>query len=161
MTLGYTSMDKVLIRKKDHGAPTKHLCGGPTLFPRALPGRRGRLRQRARRGRDRPMTKTSSPGQINLENPAPISARREHRQRHQLGQQRIQPLSPPAIYYSMSLLNNKRPGAWPVRCIRYTRYRRVKVYLSDLHKLEWLRFLGYSARYPLQARIRSGQAVPS
>jgi len=59
------------------------------------------------------------------------------------------------------LLNNKRPGAWPVRCIRYTRYRRVKVYLSDLHKLEWLRFLGYSARYPLQARIRSGQAVPS
>src|ERR1700683_2354753 len=67
MTLGYTSMDKVLIRKKDHGAPTKHLCGGPTLFPRALPGRRGRLRQRARRGRDRPMTKTSSPGQINLE----------------------------------------------------------------------------------------------
>jgi XapX domain-containing protein len=32
MTLGYTSMDKALIRK-DRAATTKHLCGGPTGLP--------------------------------------------------------------------------------------------------------------------------------
>jgi XapX domain-containing protein len=32
MTLGYTSMDRVLIRK-DRAATTKHLCGGPTGLP--------------------------------------------------------------------------------------------------------------------------------
>ena len=34
MTLGYTSMDRVLIRK-DRAATTKHLCGGPTGLPKA------------------------------------------------------------------------------------------------------------------------------
>jgi XapX domain-containing protein len=36
MTLGYTSMDKVLIRKKDQAATTKHLCGGPTGLPASI-----------------------------------------------------------------------------------------------------------------------------
>ena len=35
MTLGYTSMDRVLIRK-DRAATTKHLCGGPTGLPKAM-----------------------------------------------------------------------------------------------------------------------------
>jgi len=35
MTLGYTSMDRRLI-KKDRAATTKHLCGGPTGLPHAL-----------------------------------------------------------------------------------------------------------------------------
>jgi XapX domain-containing protein len=35
MTLGYTSMDKVLIRK-DRAATTKHLCGGPTGLPASI-----------------------------------------------------------------------------------------------------------------------------
>src|ERR1700739_4873924 len=35
MTLGYTSMDRVLMRK-DRAATTKHLCGGPTGFPKAM-----------------------------------------------------------------------------------------------------------------------------
>lgn len=35
MTLGYTSMDKVLIRK-DRAATTKHLCGGPTGLPQSM-----------------------------------------------------------------------------------------------------------------------------
>src|SRR6266852_1819714 len=34
MTLGYTSMDRVLIRK-NRAATTKHLCGGPTGLPNA------------------------------------------------------------------------------------------------------------------------------
>ncbi len=46
MTLGYSSMDRVLVRK-NQAATTKHLCGGPTGLPveleasapkRALPG---------------------------------------------------------------------------------------------------------------------------
>jgi XapX domain-containing protein len=46
MTLGYSSMDRVLIRK-NQTATTKHLCGGPTGLPvelhagapgRAVPG---------------------------------------------------------------------------------------------------------------------------
>lgn len=32
MTLGYSSMDRVLIRK-NQAATTKHLCGGPTGLP--------------------------------------------------------------------------------------------------------------------------------
>jgi len=32
MTLGYTSMDRIVSRK-EHVATTKHLCGGPTGFP--------------------------------------------------------------------------------------------------------------------------------
>src|ERR1700751_5025476 len=35
MTLGYTSMDRVLIRK-DRAATTKHLCGGPTGLPASI-----------------------------------------------------------------------------------------------------------------------------
>jgi XapX domain-containing protein len=46
MTLGYSSMDRVLVRK-NQTATTKHFCGGPTGLPieleakrpeRALPG---------------------------------------------------------------------------------------------------------------------------
>ncbi len=37
MTLGYTSMDRVLIRK-DRAATTKHLCGGPTGLPQSMAG---------------------------------------------------------------------------------------------------------------------------
>jgi XapX domain-containing protein len=37
MTLGYTSMDKVLIRK-DRAATTKYLCGGPTGLPQSVAG---------------------------------------------------------------------------------------------------------------------------
>jgi XapX domain-containing protein len=37
MTLGYTSMDKVLIRK-DRAATTKYLCGGPTGLPQSMTG---------------------------------------------------------------------------------------------------------------------------
>ncbi len=46
MTLGYSSMDRALVRK-NQPATTKHLCGGPTDLPvelkasapkRALPG---------------------------------------------------------------------------------------------------------------------------
>jgi XapX domain-containing protein len=36
MTLGYSSMDNVLIRKKDQAATTKHLCGGPTGLPASI-----------------------------------------------------------------------------------------------------------------------------
>jgi XapX domain-containing protein len=36
MTLGYTSMDKVLVRKKAQAATTKHLCGGPTGLPASM-----------------------------------------------------------------------------------------------------------------------------
>ena len=35
MTLGYTSMDRFMIRR-DRAATTKHLCGGPTGLPKAL-----------------------------------------------------------------------------------------------------------------------------
>jgi len=35
MTLGYTSMDRVLIRK-GRAATTKNLCGGPTGLPKAV-----------------------------------------------------------------------------------------------------------------------------
>jgi XapX domain-containing protein len=35
MTLGYSSMDRVLIRK-DRAATTKHLCGGPTGLPQNM-----------------------------------------------------------------------------------------------------------------------------
>ena len=35
MTLGYTSMDRVLIRK-ERPATTKHLCGGPTGLPTSV-----------------------------------------------------------------------------------------------------------------------------
>jgi XapX domain-containing protein len=37
MTLGYTSMDRVLIRK-DRAATTKHLCGGPSGLPASMAG---------------------------------------------------------------------------------------------------------------------------
>jgi len=49
MTLGYSSMDKALIRK-DRAATTKHLCGGPTGLPQSMgssmqqPEREGRAR---------------------------------------------------------------------------------------------------------------------
>src|SRR5580700_10759145 len=35
MTLGYTSMDRILIQK-DRAATTKHLCGGPTGLTKAM-----------------------------------------------------------------------------------------------------------------------------
>lgn len=35
MTLGYSSMDKVLIRK-GHAATTRRLCGGPTGLPASI-----------------------------------------------------------------------------------------------------------------------------
>jgi len=35
MTLGYTSMDRVLIRK-DRAATTKSYCGGPTGLPKGV-----------------------------------------------------------------------------------------------------------------------------
>ena len=35
MTLGYSSMDRVLVRK-NQTATTKHLCGGPTGLPVGL-----------------------------------------------------------------------------------------------------------------------------
>jgi XapX domain-containing protein len=35
MTLGYTSMDRVLIRK-ERVATNKYLCGGPTGLPKAM-----------------------------------------------------------------------------------------------------------------------------
>jgi XapX domain-containing protein len=35
MTLGYTSMDRVLVRK-DRAATTKNLCGGPTGLPASM-----------------------------------------------------------------------------------------------------------------------------
>ncbi len=35
MTLGYSSMDRMLIRK-DRVATTKHLCGGPTGLPKQM-----------------------------------------------------------------------------------------------------------------------------
>jgi XapX domain-containing protein len=35
MTLGYTSMDRLLIRKYGT-ATTKHLCGGPTGLPKGI-----------------------------------------------------------------------------------------------------------------------------
>jgi XapX domain-containing protein len=37
MTLGYSSMDRVLIRK-DRAAITKNLCGGPTGLPASIAG---------------------------------------------------------------------------------------------------------------------------
>jgi XapX domain-containing protein len=36
MTLGYTSMDRALIRRKDRAATTTHLCGGPTGLPPSI-----------------------------------------------------------------------------------------------------------------------------
>jgi XapX domain-containing protein len=36
MTLGYSSMDKILIRNKDRAATTRRLCGGPTGLPPSL-----------------------------------------------------------------------------------------------------------------------------
>ena len=33
MTLGYSSMDRIVSRNKDRVATTKHLCGGPTGLP--------------------------------------------------------------------------------------------------------------------------------
>jgi XapX domain-containing protein len=36
MTLGYSSMDRVLIRNKDRAATTKQLCGGPTGLPASI-----------------------------------------------------------------------------------------------------------------------------
>ena len=36
MTLGYTSMDRALVRK-DRAATTKNLCGGPTGLPKGAP----------------------------------------------------------------------------------------------------------------------------
>jgi XapX domain-containing protein len=37
MTLGYTSMDRILIRKdRDRAATTKHLCGGPMGLPASI-----------------------------------------------------------------------------------------------------------------------------
>ena len=38
MTLGYTSMDRALIRRKDRAATTMHLCGGPTGLPASIAG---------------------------------------------------------------------------------------------------------------------------
>jgi XapX domain-containing protein len=38
MTLGYSSMDRVLVRK-NQTATTKHLCGGPTGLPVELEAR--------------------------------------------------------------------------------------------------------------------------
>ena len=38
MTLGYTSMDRALIRRKDRAATTMHLCGGPTGLPTSIAG---------------------------------------------------------------------------------------------------------------------------
>ena len=35
MTLGYTSMDRVLI-KKDRAATTRHQCGGPSGLPHSM-----------------------------------------------------------------------------------------------------------------------------
>ena len=35
MTLGYTSMDRLMTRK-DQAATTKHLCGGPTGLPATM-----------------------------------------------------------------------------------------------------------------------------
>ena len=35
MTLGYTSMDRLLIRK-DRAATTRYMCGGPTGLPKAV-----------------------------------------------------------------------------------------------------------------------------
>ena len=37
MTLGYTSMDRVLIGK-DRAVTTKQLCGGPTGLPKGMAG---------------------------------------------------------------------------------------------------------------------------
>lgn len=36
MTLGYSSMDRIVSRNKDRVATTKHLCGGPTGLPVAM-----------------------------------------------------------------------------------------------------------------------------
>ena len=36
MTLGYTSMDRVMIRKNSKAATTKAYCGGPTGLPKAM-----------------------------------------------------------------------------------------------------------------------------
>lgn len=35
MTLGYTSMDRLLVQK-DRVATTKHMCGGPTGLPKLM-----------------------------------------------------------------------------------------------------------------------------
>ena len=40
MTLGYTSMDRVVSRRQ-HAATTKSLCGGPTGLPVAMTGNSG------------------------------------------------------------------------------------------------------------------------
>jgi XapX domain-containing protein len=37
MTLGYTSMDRILLQK-DRAATTKHMCGGPTDLSKAMAG---------------------------------------------------------------------------------------------------------------------------
>lgn len=33
MTLGYTSMDRVVVSRRQHAATMKRLCGGPTGLP--------------------------------------------------------------------------------------------------------------------------------
>src|SRR5271155_4832620 len=47
MTLGYTSMDRVLIRKDR--ATTKHLCGGPTGLPQSMASSMQQSQPEARR----------------------------------------------------------------------------------------------------------------
>src|ERR1700722_2820966 len=44
MTLGYTSMDRALIRK-GRVATTQHLCAGPTGRPKAIASTTGKLRR--------------------------------------------------------------------------------------------------------------------
>jgi XapX domain-containing protein len=41
MTLGYSSMDRVMVRK-NQAATTKHLCGGPTGLPVELEASTGK-----------------------------------------------------------------------------------------------------------------------
>jgi XapX domain-containing protein len=43
MTLGYSSMDRMLIRK-DRVATTKNMCGGPTGLPKAMASTTGEPR---------------------------------------------------------------------------------------------------------------------
>jgi len=43
MTLGYSSMDRMLTRK-DRVATTKHLCGGPTGLPESMTSTAGKPR---------------------------------------------------------------------------------------------------------------------
>jgi XapX domain-containing protein len=48
MTLGYTSMDRVLIRK-DRTATTKSMCGGPTGLPHSVANSMQQSQPEARR----------------------------------------------------------------------------------------------------------------